>query len=52
MRPFASPGERTELDIGALFCVEAGQIAELWITWDNLAALAQLRHFPPPAREG
>ncbi len=27
---------------------EAGKIAELWVTWDNLAGLAQLGLIPPP----
>jgi hypothetical protein len=24
-----------------------GKMAELWITWDNLAILTQLGHLPP-----
>lgn len=27
---------------------EDGKIAEWWVTWDNLAGLTQLGHFPPP----
>ena len=34
-----------------LLRISGGKIAELWITWDNLAVLTQLGHWPP-AQEG
>jgi steroid delta-isomerase-like uncharacterized protein len=48
MGPFPPTGRRLESDIGGMFRIEAGRIAELWVTWDNLAGLAQLGLFPPP----
>ena len=36
------------VDMGALFRIADGRIAELWVTWDNMSALGQLGHFPPP----
>jgi len=51
MGPFPPTGRRLESQIGGMFRVEAGRIAELWVTWDNLADLVQLGHFPPPAPE-
>jgi steroid delta-isomerase-like uncharacterized protein len=47
MGPFPPTGRRLESDIGGMFRIEAGRIAELWVTWDNLAGLAQLGLFPP-----
>lgn len=44
MGPFPSTGLRMELDFGGVFRLEDGKIAELWITWDNLATLRQLGH--------
>ena len=38
----------TELDISGVVRIADGKIAELWITWDNLAVLTQLGHWPPP----
>lgn len=48
MGPFPPTGKRMESDCGGIFRIENGQIAELWVTWDNLAGLAQLGLFPPP----
>ena len=48
MGPFPPSGARMSLDFGAVFRIEGGRIAELWVTWDNMAALAQLGHVPPP----
>ena len=45
--PLPPSGKRFELDISGVFRVAHGKIAELWVTWDNLAALAQLGHVPP-----
>lgn len=38
--------ESMELDISGIFRLENGKIAELWITWDNLAGLTQLGLVP------
>ncbi len=51
MGPFPPSGKRLESEIGGMFRIEAGRIAELWVTWDNLSGLAQLGLFPPPGSE-
>lgn len=51
MGPFPPTGKRMESQIGGMFRIEDGRIAELWVTWDNLAGLAQLGLFPPPGSE-
>jgi steroid delta-isomerase-like uncharacterized protein len=48
MGPFPPSGKKMRLDFGAFLRVENGKIAEMWVTWDNLAALAQLGHLPGP----
>lgn len=48
MGPFPPTGKRMESDCAGIFRIEDGRIAELWVTWDNLAGLAQLGLFPPP----
>ena len=48
MGPFAATGKTMESKTMAIFRLENGKIAELWIEWDNLAMLSQLGHFPPP----
>ena len=48
MGPFPPTGKRLESEIGGMFRIEAGRIAELWVTWDNLSGLAHLGLFPPP----
>jgi steroid delta-isomerase-like uncharacterized protein len=47
MGPFPPSHKRMLLDVAGIFRIENGKLAELWITWDNLASLAQLGHFPP-----
>jgi steroid delta-isomerase-like uncharacterized protein len=47
MGPFPPTGRRLVSQIGGMFRIESGRIAELWVTWDNLAGLAQLGLFPP-----
>ncbi len=37
--------------MGGIFRLEDGKIAEMWVTWDNLSALMQLGHFPPPNQD-
>ena len=49
MGPFPPTGRRMESQIAGMFRIEDGRIAELWVTWDNLAGLGQLGLFPPPA---
>jgi len=49
MGSFAATGKRMEVDFGAVFRVEQGVFVELWLTWDNLAAMSQLGLSPPPA---
>jgi predicted ester cyclase len=49
MGPFAPSGKKMQVDFAAVFRVENGKLAELWVTRDNLAALAQLGHFPADA---
>jgi steroid delta-isomerase-like uncharacterized protein len=46
MGPFPPSGKKMRVDFGAVLRVENGKIAELWVTWDNMAALAQLGHLP------
>ncbi len=48
MGPFPPSHRRMQLDVSGVFRLRDGKLAELWVTWDNLAALAQLGHFPPP----
>jgi len=53
MGPFPPSGKRMQVDFGAVLRVENGRIAELWVTWDNVTALAQLGHLPaPPDKRG
>jgi len=51
MGPFPPTGKRMESEIAGMFRIADGRIAELWVTWDNLAGLAQLGLFPPPQSE-
>ena len=50
MGPFPATGNRMASDCAGVFRIDEGRIAELWVTWDNLAGLAQLGLLPPPAR--
>lgn len=51
MGEFPPTGEYAEMRFLALFRIEDGMIAELWVEWDNLAMLQQLGLFPPPGAE-
>ncbi len=51
MGPFPPTGRRLVSEIGGMFRIEDGRIAELWVTWDNLSGLVQLGLFPPPESE-
>jgi len=46
MGPFPPSHKRMHLDSSGIFRVRDGKLAELWVIWDNLAALTQLGHFP------
>ena len=48
MGPFPASNKYMEVEQSGVFLLENGKIAELWITWDNVAALTQLGHFPSP----
>lgn len=48
MGPFPPSHKMMQLDVGGVFRIRDGKLAELWVTWNTLAALAQLGHFPPP----
>ncbi|MGD9021724.1 MAG: ester cyclase [Lysobacterales bacterium] len=48
MGPFPPSGKTVFLEFIGLFRIENDKIAEIWVTWDNLAVLTQLGHFPPP----
>ncbi len=49
MGPFPPSGRKMRLDVGAFMRIEGGKIAEMWVTWDNLAAIGQLGHGPAAA---
>jgi predicted ester cyclase len=46
MGPFAPTGKRVKFDFAGVFRVEGGKLAEFWVTWDNMAVLAQLGLLP------
>ena len=48
MGPFPPTGKKMVSDCAGVFRIEGDKIAELWVTWDNLAGLAQLGLVPPP----
>lgn len=48
MGPFPPSHKRMTLDFASFFRVDSGRIAEMWVIWDNVAALSQLGYFPPP----
>ena len=48
MGPFPPSGKRMEAPFIGMLRLENGKIAEMWVEWDNLNALFQLGHFPPP----
>ena len=47
--PFPPSGKQMDLVIIGMHRFEGALIAETWTSWDNLAALMQLGHFPPAA---
>jgi steroid delta-isomerase-like uncharacterized protein len=48
MGEFPATGRRAEAPFLAIFRIEDGRVAELWVEWDNVAMLTQLGLFPPP----
>lgn len=50
MGPFPPSGKKLELPIIAIFRLQDGRVAEIWVEWDNLNALNQLGHFPPEGK--
>jgi steroid delta-isomerase-like uncharacterized protein len=42
-------GKSASIPFLAVFRVESGKLAEMWVEWDNLAMLSQLGLYPPPA---
>ncbi len=48
MGPFPASGKKLELPYIGILRFEDSKIVEIWVEWDNLHALAQLGHFPPP----
>jgi predicted ester cyclase len=51
MGPFPPSNKEMSLEIVGFQRIENGKLAEMWVTWDNLAALTQLGYFPPPTRQ-
>jgi predicted ester cyclase len=51
MGPFPPSNKQMSIEIAGIQRFENGKIAEMWVTWDNLTALIQLGHFPPPTQE-
>ena len=48
MGPFPPSNKQMSVEIAGIQRFENGKVAEMWVTWDNLAGLMQLGHFPPP----
>ena len=51
MGPFPPSHKKMSLEFCGVHRVENGKLVETWLTWDNLAALTQLGHFPPPMQQ-
>jgi len=47
--PFPASGKSFKVTIIGIHRIANGKIAETWVTWDNVAWLTQMGHFPPPA---
>ena len=47
MGDFPATGKAVQAPFLAMFRIEAREIAELWVEWDNVAMLSQLGLFPP-----
>lgn len=51
MGPFPPSNKKMTLEFAGIHRVADGKIVETWVIWDNLAALTQLGHFPPPGQK-
>jgi predicted ester cyclase len=51
MGPFPPSNKQISLEFAGVHRVENGKLVETWLTWDNMSALAQLGHFPPPEQQ-
>ena len=51
MGPFPATGKQMVSEFAGYHRITNGKISETWVTWDNLAALAQLGLFPPPEQK-
>jgi predicted ester cyclase len=51
MGPFPPSNRQMSVEIAGVQRFENGKVAEMWVTWDNLAALAQLGYWPPPSEK-
>ena len=49
---FPPSGRRMALDFGAFLRIRNRKISEMWVTWDNMAALAQLGYLPSLLSKG
>ncbi len=47
MGPFPPSKRKMQLDFAAVIRIQGPKIAEMWVTWDNMAGLSQLGHLPP-----
>jgi steroid delta-isomerase-like uncharacterized protein len=52
MGDIPATGQAFEAPFLAIFRIENGKIAELWVEWDNVAMLRQMGLFPPPPAAG
>ena len=48
MGEFPATGRSVKSTFLAIFRIDSGRVAELWVEWDNVAMLTQLGLFPPP----
>lgn len=46
--PYPPSGKELRLDFGSVMRLEQARIVEMWVVWDNLAALTQLGHLEMP----
>lgn len=51
MGPFPPSNKQVSLEIAGVQRFDNGKAAEMWVTWDNVAALTQLGYFPPPIQK-
>ncbi len=51
MGPYPPTGKGMSLECFGYHRIENGKIAETWVSWDNMAGMAQLGLLPPPPVE-